>query len=291
MKQIADGIFYEDSFPGVTLGAMMFSQGVIIIDAPLRSEDALSWRSMLINQRGWSNRLLVNMDAHLDRTLGVRTMESTILAHQETADVFQSRPMVFKGMSVGVGEEWESYSDVIGTRWAPPDITFSKSMTLYWGGPRVVLEHHPGPLPGSIWIILPDEGVMFVGDTVVLDQPPFFANADLEAWLSAFDLLVTQYCDYTVISGRGGPANQDAIRANQRFVRSVFKRMEKLAHNYESPDATEKMIPVLMKRLSFLKERQDGYTRRLRYGLYQCYSHRYSQMSFLSKFGVDSEEK
>jgi glyoxylase-like metal-dependent hydrolase (beta-lactamase superfamily II) len=289
MKQVADGIYYEDSFPGVTLGAMMFSQGIIIIDAPLRAEDALSWRSILINQRGWSNRVLVSMDAHLDRTLGVRTMESTILAHQDTAEVFRNRPVVFKGMNVGVGEEWESYSDVIGVRWAPPDITFSKSMNLYWGGPRVVLEHHPGPAPGSMWVIIPDEGVIFVGDSVVLDQPPFFANADLEAWLAAFDLLVTRYRDYTVICGRGGLVNMDTVRANQRFVRSVFKRMEKLALNNESPNATEKMIPTLMKRLSFPEERRDRYTRRLRYGLYQYYSHNYSQKSFLNKHGVEGE--
>ena len=77
MQQIKPGIYFEDGYLGVTLGALVFSHGTIMIDAPLRPEDARAWRSALLNLRGGSSRLLVSLDAHLDRTLGTRAMECT----------------------------------------------------------------------------------------------------------------------------------------------------------------------------------------------------------------------
>ena len=161
MQLIERGIYYEDSFLGVTLGGLVFSHGTIIIDAPLRAEDARSWRSALLNQRGGSNRLLINLDANPDRTLGDRALECTIVAHTKTAQVFRNRPTIFKGQSVESGAAWEAYGDAIGMRWATPDITFTQRMSLHWGGPEVVLEHHPGPTPGATWVVIPEAKVVF----------------------------------------------------------------------------------------------------------------------------------
>jgi hypothetical protein len=139
MEHIKPGIYYEDAYLGVTLGALVTSHGTMMIDPPLRPEDARSWRSSLINQRGGSNRLLVLLDSHLDRTLGARTMESTIISHLQTAHTFSNRPAIFKGQSFESGSEWESYDDAIGTRWTIPNITFTEHMILHWGGVEVHL--------------------------------------------------------------------------------------------------------------------------------------------------------
>ena len=49
MHQIAPGIYIEDTFAGVTLGALIQPHGTVMVDAPLRAEDARSWRSSLTN--------------------------------------------------------------------------------------------------------------------------------------------------------------------------------------------------------------------------------------------------
>jgi hypothetical protein len=108
MQQLDRGIFFEDTYLGPTLGALVFSHGTIMIDAPLRLEDARSWRSTLLNQRGGSNRLLVNLDAHPDRTLGAKAIDCTIVAHQKTAQVFRNRPTIFKGQNTPTGSAWEA---------------------------------------------------------------------------------------------------------------------------------------------------------------------------------------
>lgn len=291
MHQIERGIFYENAYLGVTLGGLVYSHGTLLIDAPLRSEDARSWRSALMNQRGGSNRLLISLDAHPDRTLGIRTMDTTILTHQKTALTFRNRPTIFKGQTAESGSIWESYTDAIGMRWANADITFTERISLHWGGPEILLEHHPGPAPGAIWVIIPDEQVVFVGDAVVVDQPPFLANADLEAWQETLALLARSYSDYVIVSGRGGPTVAGAVRDLADFLEDVLAEMEKLAEDNAPPEEVYDLVPVLLKKVDYPEGMQETYSNRLSYGLYQYYLRRYQSIETEEEIEEESEEE
>jgi glyoxylase-like metal-dependent hydrolase (beta-lactamase superfamily II) len=275
MHQIEPDIYYEDSFPGVTLGALVFSHGIIMIDAPLRAEDARSWRSSLNSMGASANRLLVNLDAHLDRTLGARALDSTIVAHLKTAQVFRNRPTIFKGQTTESGAEWEVSNDVLGNRWAIPDVTFSHQMKFHWGGPEVVLEHHPGPALGSIWVIIPDFKIIFVGDTILLDQPPFLASADLVTWIESLELLLSSYKDHLLISGRGGPVASEAVKVQLKTLRTIHKGMDRLAKKNAPPEATEELISAALASMDLPPKRREHYVQRLRHGLYYYYARRY----------------
>ena len=283
MHQIEPGIYYEDLYAGVTLGALILPHGTIMVDAPLRAEDARSWRSTLTNLSIGSNRVLINLDAHLDRTLGSRALDSTIVAHQTTAQVFRNRPSVFKGHSADSGAEWEVSNDVFGTRWALPDITFSERLHFLWGGPEVILEHHPGPTLGSIWVIIPSAKVMFVGDTILYDQPPFLASADLQAWIESLELLKDSYKQYSIISGRGGPNDVKDIRTQLKTLKKILQGMERLAKRNAPPDKTEGMIPNLISDMSIPPQRREHYIQRLRHGLYYYYSQHYQPLEQLEQ--------
>lgn len=291
MQQIERGIYYEDSYLGVTLGGFVFAHGMIMIDAPLRSEDARSWRAGLLNQRGGTNRLLVNLDAHPDRTLGARAMDCTIVAHQKTAQVFRNRPTIFKGQSIETGASWETYNDAIGMRWAMPDITFTQKMSLFWGGPEIILEHHPGPAQGAIWVIIPANKVVFVGDMVVSDQPAFLANADLAAWSEGLELLVSSYKEFLIVGGRGRPVVAESAKNQLTFIRNIAKHMERLAKRNAPPEATEDLIPALLADFSFPAERHEIYWQRLRYGLYQYYARHYRPSNSLEQHRLEDSEQ
>lgn len=281
MHQIAPGIHYEDLYAGVTLGAVILPHGTMMVDAPLRAEDARSWRSTLNHLSIGSNRILINLDAHLDRTLGSRALDSTIVAHQNTAQVFRNRPSVFKGHSADSGAEWEVSNDVFGTRWALPDITFSDRLHFLWGGPEIILEHHPGPTLGSIWVIIPSVKVMFVGDTILYDQPPFLASADLQAWIASLELLKDTYKQYTIISGRGGPNGVKDIRAQLKTLKKILQGMERLAKRNAAPEKTEGLISNLISDMSIPPQRREHYIQRLRHGLYYYYSQHYQPLESL----------
>ena len=275
MQKIEKGVYYETAYPGVTIGAILLPLGTVLIDAPLRAEDARSWLALLNNLGAKSNRVLINLDAHPDRALGSRSMDCTIIAHQKTAQVFRNRPSVFKGQNAESGSEWETYDDVMGTRWAIPDITFTNSLSLHWGEHDVVIEFHGGPAPGSAWVVIPDMQIVFVGDVILTGQPPFLTNSDIPAWVETLDLLLDSYQDFQIVSGRNGVVTIKDVNVQQRHLKNILKGLEKLAKKNAMPEQVENLIPGLLGDLSFPQELNEQYIQRYRHGLYQYYARHY----------------
>ena len=275
MKQIKNGFYYEDSFPGVTIGAILFPHGTIMIDSPLQSEDARSWRAILLNISSSTNRFLVNLDAHPDRTLGSRAMESTIIAHTKTAEELKVRPSVFKGQNLVSGSDWEINDRVIGTRWTHPVITLTTHLLLHLNEVDVVIERHPGPSTGSIWVSIPSEKVVYIGDTVVPNQPPFFSQADIPAWIETLNLLCKSYFDYNIISGRGGPVTIETVKSQIKYLNKVEKALKRLANREAPPEKTESLVYRLLKDFKIPPNRKTQHFNRLQYGLFHYYTKYY----------------
>ena len=272
MQEIANGIYVENSYIGVTLGAVSLTHGLLLVDAPPRQEDVRSWRASLVNIGGGVDRLLVNLDAHPDRTLGVRAFECTVVAHDKTAQIFRTRPTAFKSQDVETGAEWEQMAGLASIRWAPPEITFSQRLFIHLNEQPVILEHHPGPYSGAIWMIVPEAKVVFVGDAVTPNQPPFMANADLTAWESSLETLLSPaYSDYLVVGGRTGLVTSSEIQAQWTYLKTIRTSLEALAEKKAAPDAIEALIPDLLKAQPIPVNRREQFTQRLRWGLTHYY--------------------
>ncbi len=276
MEQIASGIYIEIGYLGVTLGALALPHGTILIDAPPCPEDARSWRAALRNLGSGVNRLLINLDSHYDRTLGVGALDCAVIAQEKASQRIIRRPAVFKGQLEGSGADWERCVGLSGIRWKIPDLTYTQHTLLHWADQPVILEHHPGPSPGTTWVIIPPAKVVFVADTVLLHQPPFLAKANLGDWVEGVDLLLSaKFRNFTIVSGRGGPLATEALRAQRRYLKYILRHLEKLASREAPPEETEAIIPKLLSDLDFSPDRQEQYTQRLRYGLSQYYLRHY----------------
>ncbi len=268
MQEITSNILIEDQFPGVTLGVIVTPRGLIQIDAPPSPEDARSWRASLMNLGGGIDRALINMDAHPDRTLGARAMDCTVIAHEKTAQIFRTRPSTFKAQGEETGADWESIPGLGSVRWAPPEISFLDQMTLHWGASPVVLEHRPGPSNGSIWVRLPAEKVLFIGDAVMKNQPPFLAGSNLKAWLESLDLLFeAENKGYTFISSRGGVVTTNVINVQYDFLKHTHDRLNKMTGKKPNPAVVEKLVASLLTWFKAPAARQKQFAQRLRYGL------------------------
>jgi len=277
MQSIAPGIYYENTYPGVTLGAVIMPRGTLMIDAPLRAEDARTWKSVLLTQSRGTHRLLVNLDGHTDRALGVRHIDCTLIAQENVLQAFENRTSVFKGQTTGSSAEWENYPEVSGTRWSLPSITFSDRMELHWGdGVETIIEHHPGPSYGASWVIIPSEKVVFIGDAILLNQPPFLSMSDLPSWIDSIsELRSPRYRNYNIISGRGGPISIEYVRAQHEQLKSLHKSLESLAEKGASPVETGSLIRPYLSKLEFPPALYNNYEQRLRYGLEQYYLNHY----------------
>ncbi len=276
MQSIADNVYIEDHYLGVTLGVIQVARGLVQIDAPPSPEDSRSWRAALMSLSGGPERVLVILDAHPDRTLGARAMDCTVIAQERTAQVFRTRPTTFKAQGAETGADWETIPGLGTVRWAPPEISFSTHMALHWDESPILFEHHPGPTGGAMWVLVPEQKVVFIGDLVSKNQPPFLAHADLPAWIEALDLLLSaDYKGFTFVSGRGGTVSTPAIKAQSEFIERVHERLEKMAKRGSSPDATEKLIEPLLTGFKSSSARHKQYVQRMRYGLRYYYARHY----------------
>jgi len=279
MDAIAKNVYIEERFLGVTLGVIVQPRGLIQIDAPPAPEDGRAWRASLMGMGGGHERMLINLDSHPDRTLGVRSMDCTVIAHEQTAQAFHNRPNTFKAQGDETGANWEAIPGLGSVRWAPPEISFGHQLTLHWGDSPVILESYPGPTTGAIWVTLPKEKVVFIGDAVMKGQPPFLAHADLEAWLEALDVLLTEYKGYTIVSGRGGIVTPQAIRSQSDSLSHIHDKLEALAKKKSNVTATDKLAEHLLKEYKAPAAKHKQYLHRLSYGLRHYYLHHYQPSS------------
>jgi glyoxylase-like metal-dependent hydrolase (beta-lactamase superfamily II) len=264
----------------VTLGAINWTHGLILIDAPFRPDDIRSWRAALLNFSGGVDRLLVNLDAHFDRTLGVRAMESTVVAHEKAAAVFRNRPSAFKTQGNETGAEWELYNGLGSIRWAAPDLTFSQQLSIHWNEHPLVLEYHPGPASGAIWAVLPEQRIVFLGDAVTVGQPPFLAWADLPAWIENLRVLLEPpYRDYLLVSGRGGLVTQEQARQQLGYLENLHNQLEELFENKATPEDARAVARELAKGFDGVELLQEHYRQRLGWGLHQYYARHYRMLS------------
>jgi glyoxylase-like metal-dependent hydrolase (beta-lactamase superfamily II) len=229
----------------------------------------------LLNLNSGVERLLINLDGHPDRTLGARAMDCTIVAHEKTAEAFRNRPNTFKAQGDETGADWESVSGLGSVRWAPPEISFTSRMSIEWSNFSVVLEHHPGPTPGACWVILPEPRIIFVGDLVVKNQPPFLASANLPVWIKSLEHLSAEYKDYTIVSGRSGVISYDVVEVQREMLSNLYQKLELLSKSVIGPDTVESLIPALSGAVVAPVERQKQYFQRLSYGLRHYFARHY----------------
>ncbi len=277
MHEIKPGIYYEDSYPGPTIGAILLTRGMIFIDAPLRPEDGHRWKTTLLNRsQGTIHKLAICLDDHPDRTIGAKSLDCPILTHKDAATSMQEPSPVYRGQFPESGSQWEKYPETSNMQWMIPDITFTEKMQFHWSDEEVIVEHHPGPRPGSSWVIIPSEKVMFIGDVVVVNGPPFLSKANLPTWIDTLDVLLkARFRDYTMISGRGGPITPDHIRELKKNFRKIHRRIDKLANRKASTDDVINQAEKFLDDFNFLKRDREFFLQRLQHGLSQYYMRNY----------------
>ena len=280
MDAIAKNVYIEDRYLGVTLGVITQPRGLIQIDAPPSPEDGRTWRASLMGMGNGPERILINLDAHPDRTLGVRAMDCTVIAHEKTAQAFRNRPTTFKAQGDETGANWEAIPGLGSVRWAPPEISFVEKIDIHWSDTPILLENRPGPGTGSIWVTIPEEKVVFIGDAVIKGQPPFLAHADLPEWIETLKtLLEPQYKGYIIVSGRGGVVTLQNVRTQIEVLKRIYDKVDRLGKKKPANPAIDKLADQILKDFRAPVARQRQYLHRLRYGLQHYYVRHYQPTS------------
>ncbi len=266
MQKIVPNVYLEDKYIGVNLGLVVTEQGLLLVDSPLHDEEVEEWFKV-VSERG-RPKFLILLDSHPDRVLGSRTLALPAIAHDQTLHSIREWADTFKGNAHPIGAEADQLKRITGVNNAIPEITFSERMVIHMGGKDIVFLHRPGPRPGSMWMVIPDLSVVFVGDTVTIDEPPYVGVSVLEPWLNSLDeLRGSDMKSYTLISSCGGEIDRKDINHMARFLRKVQIRVEKLENDKNSNNEIERLAIDLMGDFNIRSIQQDLILKRLKTGL------------------------
>ena len=276
MKEIAQNIYIEDRYPGLVLGAIKLENGLVLVDAPFRNEDILSWRTTLSDLSNSANRLLVISDAQIDRTIGLRGMESIVLGHQNVVEILQNRSSSTRPQDIDAGAGVVPFDISISTRWMLPEITYTDQFLINLDNEPIRVSHHPGSHIAGSWVQIDAEKVLFVGDSVATNQPPFLAWADLGCWIADLELLLSDaYQGYKIISARQGRVYQQSIKKMLGILIFLEDFVKTLVEEPDSSKAIKDAVPSLLKNFNFEKTMIDLYRNRLVWGLEKYLLHHY----------------
>ena len=158
--------------------------------------------------------------------------------------------------------------------WRPilPQITFTHRLVLYQGDMQVIIEHVGGVTPGSVWVHLPRQNVLFAGDLATPGYHPLAAEADLVTWLDILKRL--QGKDLAVkhiVPGRGAPCNKAALEQTADYLGEMRARVQALVRSRKPRTETAALAAEFLARYPVADADRDCIQRRIKAGLEHLY--------------------
>jgi glyoxylase-like metal-dependent hydrolase (beta-lactamase superfamily II) len=140
-----------------------------------------------------------------------------------------------------VAEKWvrrypEAAADASASRVVLPEIIFSDQLIVLKGGEELVLDEVQGAAPGSAWVHLVDQDVLFAGDTVVAETHPWVSAApDTRAWMDTLSSLRRpRYAETKIVPGRGPVCTSSATEPLSEYLALMRRRIRSLHRSERS---------------------------------------------------------
>jgi glyoxylase-like metal-dependent hydrolase (beta-lactamase superfamily II) len=205
-------------------------------------------------------------------------METNVLGHENAAEIMRNRPTTARGQDNDAGADWEPFNLPVSIRWAVPDMTYSDHVTIYWDDAPIIVTHQPGSHFAGSWLRYEAEKIIFVGDSVVLGQPPFLAWSELDRWLEDLAWLSSdEFKGYKIISSRNGLITKRSVERMANLLGQIKEVVEDLAQKSNRMADIISSVPSLLKKLNFEKEMKELYQNRLIWGLEQYLRRHYPE--------------
>jgi cyclase len=204
------------------------TEGVILIDTPLLPDDSRRWHGEIRRHTERQITYVINTDHHRGHVLGNQFFPTAkVIAHEFAWKSmhgygygFRMRLLnLYRERMPEAAEEWEKHLEIV-----EPEITFTSRVVLVKGEKEIHLLPLGGHTRATTAVYLPAQGVLFTGDLVVTDRPPFLSQSNTKRWLNALTRL--RKLDYDVlIPGHGEPTGKEATERMSEFLRLVRRRV------------------------------------------------------------------
>ena len=224
MEQITPNVFTETKIRGCNPGIVFTSEGAVFID----NAQILTYFLEMFEfakSRG-PIKYLINTEPHIDHIFANHWFHGVcpVVGHELIERDFFLVPGTMDGYDYSVDvltrqdpeglQHMPSRADYVIN---PPQITFSERMTLKVGEHHFHLHHTPGHADSQIAVHVPEERVVFVGDTVFSDCQIWLHSADIPALLKSLEFIKTLDVDH-IIPGHGPVVTMEYIDQQIAFI-------------------------------------------------------------------------
>lgn len=237
IREIAPNVFVETEFHGANVGFIITGQGVILIDTPMLPRDARLWLSEIRQRTDQEIVYIINTDHHRAHIVGNQHFPmATVIAHEfawknmkSYGDSFRTRLLNLYGDRIPeAANEWKDNLKIV-----LPEITFTDRVFIFRGDKEIHLIPLGGHTPATTVVYLPNDKLLFAGDLVITDRPPFLSQGDTGEWLQALRY-VRKLRWNILIPGHGELTGEEATQKMSEFLRLV-RRKVRSAHKAGLP--------------------------------------------------------
>lgn len=274
MQEIAEGVLVSTEYRRITVGAIATGRGIVCVDVPPYPVEARQWYACLRDYFKQPIRYVILTDAHRDRLLGLHWFEEAeIIAHDAAYQAIAALPSAFVEQAAdALSRDSGERLSFGGVRLRLPLVTFSQRMRVYVEDGSVPVQSMPGPTPGSVWVHLPDRRVVFTGDSVVLDQPPFMAQTQSKPWLDSLTLLRRpRFAADVIVPGRGALTDKESTQQTSEIVRQARRLVQRFHRAGGVRMDIGEIVPEFLAGLDLAHGEDGELLRRLRTGLEGIY--------------------
>jgi len=182
-----------------------------VVDTPQLPTRAVAMREEA-ESRG-PVRYLINTEHHVDHIFGNYYFKGagTVVNHRGVVDNFMVvtpdlDPFAYAAEAVPTDDpDGESIFPDRDEYYEDPNkgtIVFDGNLTLKVGGHTFELIHTPGHTPGQLAVYVPEERVVFTGDTIFSGCQTWLMTSDVEQWLEALETIRELDIDH-ILPGHG----------------------------------------------------------------------------------------
>jgi hypothetical protein len=211
-------------------------------------------------------------------------METNVLAHDNVIEIIRSRSTSSKNQDLEPGPDWTHTEFPSGYRCVKAQMTFTDEALLHWDENPILVTHKPGAHSAGAWLIDETRKIAFIGDSVLEAQPPFFALADIETWISELNWLQSdRFKNFKLISSRNGVIDLNSVNKMAELLTKTKELMNDLASEDSPLESIPELASQLLKKLDYDPQSHERYMNRLMWGLEQYYLRNFADQETESK--------
>lgn len=274
METIAPGVHVHLGYRGCNVAAIETEDGLVAIDTPIVPSDNHDWLAYLRKATGDMPILyVINTDHHRGHVLGNQYFGAPVIAHelawknmrgyganfcQRVVDSFKREPDI-----------QAEFDNIVIVR---PTVTFDRRLDVEHGGRSIRLIHVGGHTEATIIVWLPEEKILFAGDTVWDDQHPYMAQANTKQWLDALSY-IRKLNPKIIMPGHGPLCSATDTEPLSHYIRLVRRQVRTCwRKGYSKQETASALVKGLVPYFPIPAERRSKLEAQIKQGINRTYN-------------------